>query len=219
MKWTRVTDLVSQRKVFLKNGMAYVPLREQSSIVFAEFSSRLEKALEVSRPVILWPLRSNAHQQRTVKELPKLDEDSRIVPILDNLSQGFLAGISSEWSSSSESSSSDQLTAEMIDDLARRHFPACMRNLHDCLRRDKHLKHQGRLQYGLFLKVRTSFPGTSYTRADEHQVLGLSIDEAIAFWRRSFSNIQDDKFNKEYKYNIRHSYGLEGKRANYPARR
>ena len=56
-------------------------------------------------------------------------------------------------------------------------------------------------------------------RADEHQVLGLSIDEAIAFWRRSFSNIQDDKFNKEYKYNIRHSYGLEGKRANYPARR
>lgn len=50
-------------------------------------------------------------------------------------------------------------------------------------------------------------------------MLGLSIDEAIAFWRRSFSNIQEDKFNKEYKYNIRHSYGLEGKRANYPARR
>ena len=51
------------------------------------------------------------------------------------------------------------------------------------------------------------------------QVLGLSIDEAIAFWRKSFSNKTDDKFNKEYKYNIRHSYGLEGKRANYPAKR
>ena len=51
------------------------------------------------------------------------------------------------------------------------------------------------------------------------QVLGLSIDEAIVFWKKSFSNITDDKFNKEYKYNIRHSYGLEGKRANYPAKR
>lgn len=51
------------------------------------------------------------------------------------------------------------------------------------------------------------------------KVLGLSIEEAVTFWRRSFSNIQDDKFNKEYKYNIRHSYGLEGKRANYAAKR
>lgn len=51
------------------------------------------------------------------------------------------------------------------------------------------------------------------------QILGLSIDEAILFWRKSFGNITDDKFNKEYKYNIRHSFGLEGKRANYPAKR
>ena len=51
------------------------------------------------------------------------------------------------------------------------------------------------------------------------QVLGLSIEEALAFWRRSFSAMTDDKFNKEYKYNIRHSYGLEGKRANYAAKR
>jgi Eukaryotic and archaeal DNA primase, large subunit len=52
------------------------------------------------------------------------------------------------------------------------------------------------------------------------QVLGLPIEEAISFWRESYANDQktQDKFNKEYKYNIRHSYGLEGKRANYPAR-
>lgn len=30
------------------------------------------------------------------------------------------------------------------------------------------------------------------------------------------STMSDDKFNKEYRYNIRHSYGQEGRRANYP---
>ena len=49
-------------------------------------------------------------------------------------------------------------------------------------------------------------------------MLGLSIEEAIVFWNKSF-HMTDEKFNKEYKYNIRHSYGLEGKRANYPAKR
>jgi DNA primase large subunit len=51
------------------------------------------------------------------------------------------------------------------------------------------------------------------------QILGLSVDEALAFWRKSFSGHTDDQFNKHYKYNIRHSYGLEGRRANYPAKR
>ncbi|KAI0636857.1 DNA primase large subunit [Trametes polyzona] len=183
VKWTRVPDLVEKRRVILKGGMAYVHASEQTSIVVQEFQTHLEKDLEM-----------------TAKALPRLDEDTRLVPILDNLSKGFLAGVSSEWSNAS-AAAGDALTADMIDEMAFKHFPACMRNLHMCLRRDKHLKHFGRLQYGLFLKI-----------------LGLSIDEALVFWRKSFSKIQDDKFNKEYKYNIRHSYGLEGKRANYAAK-
>jgi DNA primase large subunit len=46
----------------------------------------------------------------------------------------------------------------MVDELSRKHFPICMRNLHENLRRDHHLKHYGRLQYGLFLKVTLSLP-------------------------------------------------------------
>ncbi|KAH9856994.1 DNA primase large subunit [Lenzites betulinus] len=183
VKWTRVPDLVEKRRVVLKGGMAYVPSTEQMSIVLQEFQSHLERDLEM-----------------TAKALPRLDEDTRIVPLLDNLSKGFLAGVSSEWSNAS-AASADALTADMVDEMAYKHFPACMRNLHTCLRRDKHLKHFGRLQYGLFLKI-----------------LGLSIEEALVFWRKSFSKLQDDKFNKEYRYNIRHSYGLEGKRANYAAK-
>lgn len=74
------------------------------------------------------------------------------MPILDNLSKGFQAGVSSEWASKTEGQ--EGLTADMIDEMAYKHYPACMRNLHMALRRDKHLKHYGRLQYGLFLKVR-----------------------------------------------------------------
>jgi DNA primase large subunit len=84
-----------------------------------------------------------------------MDED-RLTPILDHLSKGFLAGISSEYSSAPEHGES--ITAEMIDAMAVKHFPLCMRSLHNGLREDSHLKHQGRLQYGLFLKVRTTLP-------------------------------------------------------------
>ena len=80
-----------------------------------------------------------------------MDEDTRLVPILDNLSKGFQAGVSSEWAGKTEGQ--EGLTADMIDEMAYKHYPACMRNLHMALRREKHLKHFGRLQYGLVLKV------------------------------------------------------------------
>ena len=89
----------------------------------------------------------------TLKHLPRLDEDTRIVPLLNNLSQGFLAGVPSEWCSATSSATGDEITADMIDGMAKQHFPMCMRHLHESLRKDKHLKHFGRLQYGLFLKV------------------------------------------------------------------
>lgn len=45
--WTKVLDLVEKRKVYLHRGIAWVPMREQASLVVAEFSSRLSKDLEV----------------------------------------------------------------------------------------------------------------------------------------------------------------------------
>jgi len=48
VKWQRVPDLISQRRVFVKGGMAWVPMKEQSSLVVAEFQTRLSRDLDVS---------------------------------------------------------------------------------------------------------------------------------------------------------------------------
>lgn len=42
-----VPELVESRKVFLRGGKAYVPVKEQLSVVLAEFGGKLDKGLEV----------------------------------------------------------------------------------------------------------------------------------------------------------------------------
>jgi DNA primase large subunit len=44
--WERVPELIEQRRVLLKQGKAYVPQREQMSLVVAEFTKKLDDALE-----------------------------------------------------------------------------------------------------------------------------------------------------------------------------
>jgi DNA primase large subunit len=40
--------------------------------------------------------------------------------------------------------------------------------------------------------------------------IGLNLEESLIFWRSSFNKITDDTFNKEYRYNVRYSYGDVG---------
>ncbi|KAL2434949.1 putative DNA primase large subunit [Exophiala dermatitidis] len=176
--WTRVPELVEHRTVLVRKGKAYVPMREQTSMVLTEFSNRLEKALEL-----------------TARIRPRLDEDDRLTPILDHFSKNF-ATPDAGFSESDGALAGAPITAANIDALSQ-HFPLCMKHLHQTLRKNNHLKHFGRLQYTLFLKG-----------------IGLSLEECLIFWRQSFKNITDDQFNKEYRYNVRHSYGDVGGDAN-----
>lgn len=89
----------------------------------------------------------------TAKALPRLDEDDRLLPILNHLSLGFMAGITADYAIPN-AADGEAITADMIKGLAVKNFPFCMRNLQDGLNRDHHLKHEGRQQYSLYLKVR-----------------------------------------------------------------
>lgn len=64
--WERVPELVEQRTVFVKKGKAYVPMKEQMSMVLAEFGKRLEKGLEASLKLtvvnVLWLTFCAAHK-------------------------------------------------------------------------------------------------------------------------------------------------------------
>ncbi|KAG0646795.1 putative DNA primase large subunit [Hyphodiscus hymeniophilus] len=131
--WERVPELVESRRVFLRGGRAYVPGREQASMVVAEFTAKLDRALEL-----------------TSRALPRLDEDDRLTPILTHLSNNFTTPDAS-YPTTTAPIPGAEITARNIDTLSAS-FPLCMQNLHRSLRRDAHLKHYGRLQYTLFLK-------------------------------------------------------------------
>jgi DNA primase large subunit len=129
--------------------------------------------------------------EATAKALPRLDEEDRLVPILTSLAK-------QHSTTDYVSNTTANITAAQVPQL-HAHFPPCMQQLHNALLRDAHLKHTSRLYLGLFLKG-----------------IGLSLDEALVFWRSSFSRMSDDEYAKKgYPYGIRYNYGMEGKRTNY----
>ncbi|KAK3090826.1 hypothetical protein FSP39_014955, partial [Pinctada imbricata] len=175
--FTEVFDLIQRRRVFLSRGYAFVPRDDLVSIVITHYRTQLSHALAM-----------------TSRALPHLEEDNRLLPMLSGLSKRYLGE-----DYGTKKNNAGQVTADMIDMLSRQSFPLCMQQLHQACRRDHHLRHGGRQQYGLFLKG-----------------IGLSLEEAMKFWKTEFMKMMDgDKFDKNYSYNIRHNYGKEGKRADY----
>lgn len=71
--------------------------------------------------------------------------------------------------------------------------------MYDNLKINSHLKHGGRLTFGLFLKG-----------------IGLSLEDSIKFWKNEFvKKMPADKFDREHAYGIKHNYGKIGKRVDY----
>ncbi|RVW27266.1 putative DNA primase large subunit [Vitis vinifera] len=128
-----VPELVAGRRVFLQKGHAYVAMNQVVSLVVTQFRSHLSKALVLT----------NRKWTSTIRE----QEKERLTPIVEALSTSYLGPDYSQPREFVEISIKD------IDQVANSSFPLCMRHLFEKLREDHHLKHGGRMQLGLFLKV------------------------------------------------------------------
>jgi DNA primase large subunit len=127
------------------------------------------------------------------KSLSVIMRDERLAPLLSNMHKQY---VGKDYGSSA--TITENITPEQIDSLAKSAMPLCMSHLHHTLKTEKHLKHSGRMQYGLFLKS-----------------MGLKLEDALVFWKHHFSKVGPENFDKKYAYNIRHNYGKEGKRVDY----
>ncbi|KAH8864473.1 DNA primase large subunit isoform 1 [Schistosoma japonicum] len=179
--FTKVPDLVRSRRVFVQGGYAFVPEPDLVSLVVSCFRTSLSRNL--------------SHLGLTLCSRIACEEN-RILPLLSTLSNRYLGE-----DYSAKAPVTGAIKADDIDGFAKQPglFPPCMAQLHEALKAHHHLRHAGRMQYGLFLKG-----------------IGLPLEESLKFWRKAFSpKCDNDQFNKAYAYNIRHNYGKEGKRADY----
>ncbi|CDK26737.1 unnamed protein product [Kuraishia capsulata CBS 1993] len=180
-----IGDLIATKSVYLHLGFGYVPQVSVLSLLASEFQTSMTRDLLVTR-----------------KFLSQLDEDDRVLPVLNHLSQGYVAAEIQSDFTQSDSDVTDITADSVISEGIARHYPLCGTNLVKGVLANHHLRFQGRQQLTLFLKG-----------------IGLNIDQAMIFWQKQFTSgpgaMTIDKFQKEYRYNIRHSYGLEGARINY----
>lgn len=134
-----------------------------------------------------------------MRSLPELEDDHRIRRLLNDFDKRYTG----QDLNALQSKSTGTISLEMMDgvkllecvklnlfewnkkrfflvQLSKQSFPLCMRHLHDTLRSTHHLKHGGRIQYGLFVKG-----------------IGLSLEQSLKFWRDEFTkNMDIDKVRR-----------------------
>lgn len=131
----------------------------------------------------------------TCRALPVLEEDTRLVNLVQNLDKRYTG------EDYGANKTAGRVMPQEVDQLSKRNFPLCMKSMQEVINTTHHIKYKARLQYGLFLKG-----------------IGLTLEDAMKFFRGEFTKRTDvdvDKFEKEYAYGIRYNYGKEGKKKNW----
>ncbi|KAJ8687034.1 hypothetical protein QAD02_022828 [Eretmocerus hayati] len=128
LPFEEVVDLVADRKVYLKKGIAYVPHSDLSVVFVTHYRSNLFVELHNAKKFVV------SHV-----------DDERLQAFFKSLPEYFSGMTKVIWSS-------ETTPISMLDDLSQSSYPLCMRIMHEHLKTNHHLRNVGRMQYGLFLK-------------------------------------------------------------------
>ena len=176
--------LISRRSVVIKGGIAYVPDKDMVALVGRKYRDYLSQAMITAARA-----RSNL-----------IGSDERIKVIAEKISPAALLTAAR----TSNLSPSEKLSLANFSLLLGRSLPPCMRVAVESMRptpenrnAGKHLKNTGRNQLAPFLRT-----------------AGMTMDESLQWWKTEFSRggqVDADKFDKNYTYNIKWVYGKAGR--------
>lgn len=178
--------LISRRAVVLMGGTAYVPDREMASLIGRKYRDFLNQSM----------LMAARERARLLKA------DERIKTIADRISPAALL-VSNKASTLSPT---EKLSLSNFSLLLGRSMPPCMRVAIESMRGSgegggrgsgRHLKNTGRNQLAPFLRT-----------------AGMTMDESLQWWKTEFTRgnqMDSDKFDKNYTYNIKWVYGKAGR--------
>lgn len=183
VKFMDALRFISKRSVSLKDGYAFLGRHEIINVVCDAFERYLDRELQYARQHVNVDLHQTQHLL-----------DSLSVVFLDFKERMDEEKKLQQQKKEGESHNPYRINVSEIPMLMKEHYPPCMRYIQEVLTQDHHLKHQARLYYGAFLKAG-----------------GVDVESATELFRQEFTKkIPREKFDRDYKYNIRHLYGMEG---------
>lgn len=183
VKFEHAIKFIARRSVGVKDGYALLTVKEIVSVICDAFDQHIEKSLVSARRAL--SLNPNVQHLYEGLDLVYKEFKESETERLRKLKQV-----------QSGEGNPHSLDMSNIEEIVKQHYPPCMRYIHESLRQDHHLRHQARLYYITFLRN-----------------CGVDLDTSIEFWREEFTKkIPNDKFERDYKYNIRHLYGKEGQK-------
>ncbi|XP_031835959.1 DNA primase large subunit [Nomia melanderi] len=124
----KVIDLIRSRRVYVANGIAYIPQIDLVSLFVSYFRKSLIDGMEYAKNYLV-----------------NISDDERLMSFLKSLPGSFSGMTRVVWTT-------NNTPVDKLDELSKTSYPLCMRTLHEALRTHHHLRNSGRIQYGLFIK-------------------------------------------------------------------